>query len=155
MQLKKWLEQWDLTSLKIKTPFLEMDWTPRDEDKAAAWELYVELLTRITTQPLAAGQGTEKAALDSVYSLFGLTREVIKRNGRHCINFAKVAIPVLNQELRPFTTRWHKPLADGPLSEDQQLAFRTELLKLQARLRTYTRALADMAGVEDLTELEA
>ncbi len=39
-------------------------------------------------------------------------------------------------------------------SSDQQVAFRTELLKLQARLLTYTRALADMAGVEDLTGLE-
>ena len=29
MQLKKLLETWDLTSLKIRTPFLEMDWQPK------------------------------------------------------------------------------------------------------------------------------
>ena len=52
MKWSKWIEQWDMTSLKIKTPFLDMEWKPQDEDKAAAWELYIELLTRITTQPL-------------------------------------------------------------------------------------------------------
>jgi hypothetical protein len=37
MQLKKLLEKWDLTSLRVKTPFLEANREPRDED--AAWEL--------------------------------------------------------------------------------------------------------------------
>jgi hypothetical protein len=46
LQLKKLLETWDLTSLKIKAPFLEMDWQPKDEDKTTAWELYIELITR-------------------------------------------------------------------------------------------------------------
>jgi hypothetical protein len=50
VQLKKLLEKWDLTSLKIHTPFLEMEWEPRDEDKTAAWDLYIELITRVSTQ---------------------------------------------------------------------------------------------------------
>jgi len=53
MKWKKWLENWDMTSLKIKTPFLEMDWNLQEADKNAAWDMYIELLTRITTQPLA------------------------------------------------------------------------------------------------------
>jgi hypothetical protein len=44
MKWSKWLEQWDMTSLKLKTPFLDMEWKPQDEDKNAAWELYIELL---------------------------------------------------------------------------------------------------------------
>jgi len=51
MKWKKWLENWDMTSLKISLPFMEMEWNPQDEDKTAAWEMYIELLTRITTQP--------------------------------------------------------------------------------------------------------
>jgi hypothetical protein len=47
MQLKKLLEQWDLDSLKIKAGFLETEWVPRDEGRSAAWELYVEILTRV------------------------------------------------------------------------------------------------------------
>lgn len=156
MKWSKWLEQWDMTSLKIKTPFLDMEWKPQDEDKAAAWDLYIELLTRITTQPLAQDHGDEKAALDSIYSLFGITRDVIKGNGRHCIEFTKIAIVVLNQIIRPFTARWHKLSMDDAFKDKEQCElFRKELSELQAALRIYTKMLANMAGVEDLTELEA
>jgi hypothetical protein len=155
MQLKKLLEQWDLSSLRIKAGFLEMELVPRDEDKAAAWELYVEMLTRVATQPLEPGQGQEKAALDSVYQLFPLTREIIKKNGRHCINFAKIAVVVLNQIVRPFTTKWHPQLeSGGATAPDKAQEFRDELRQLQNQLRQYARLLADLAGVEDLTGLE-
>ena len=105
MKWKKWLENWDMTSLKIKTPFLEMDWNPQEKDKDAAWEMYIELLTRITTQSLEYGD--ENSALDSIYSLFPLTREIIKRHGRDCDEFTKIAIVILNQKIRPFTEKWH------------------------------------------------
>lgn len=155
MQLRKLLEQWDLNSLKIKAGFLEMEWVPRDEDKTAAWELYVEMLTRVATQTLTPGEGQEAAALSSVYQLFPLTREIIKRNGRHCINFAKIAVVVLNQIVRPFTAKWHTQLdANRKLGEAQAIEFRVDLLRLQTDLRKYARLLADLAGVEDLTELE-
>ena len=78
MKWSKWLANWDMTSLKISAPFLEMEWNPSEPDKDAAWELYVELLTRITTQPLLDKDGDEEAALQSVYALFGLTRSIIK-----------------------------------------------------------------------------
>lgn len=155
MQLKKLLDKWDLTSLKIKAPFLEMHWEPRDEDKTAAWELYVELITRASTQGLAPDDGDEPAALKSVYELFPLTRETIKSNGRYCINFTRIAVVVLNQIVRPFTARWHPRVLVGPLDLAAREQFRTELRALQADLRAYTRLLADLAGVEDLTDLEA
>lgn len=155
MKLGKWLENWDMTGLKIKAPFLEMEWQPQDEDKAAAWELYVELLTRITTQPLAQDYGDEKTALYSAHSLFPITREVIKNNGRNCIEFTKIAVVVLNQRIRPFTAKWHKLSLKNAFSDEAQCQkFRRELQGLQADLRVYTKMLADMADVEDLTELE-
>ncbi|CAA6799169.1 MAG: Unknown protein [uncultured Sulfurovum sp.] len=49
MKWKKWLENWDMSSLKIRTPFLEMEFKPQEADKNASWDLYIELLTRITT----------------------------------------------------------------------------------------------------------
>ena len=155
MQLKKLLEQWDLSSLKIKAGFLEMEWTPKDEDKSAAWELYVEMVTRVATQRLAPDEGQEGAALASIYQLFPLTREIIKRNGRYCINFARIAVVVLNQVVRPFTAKWHRQMVDGVLAPEKSVAFRKELDELQGKLRNYTRLLADLAGVEDLTDLEA
>jgi hypothetical protein len=155
MQLKKLLEKWDLTSLKIRTPFLEMQWDPRDEDKTAAWELYIELITRAATQGLDPDEGDEAAALESVYQLFPLTRETIKRNGRYCINFTRIAVVVLNQKVRPFTAKWHPRVLAGPLDAAAREKFRAELGALQKDLRNYTRLLADMADVEDLTDLEA
>ena len=155
MKWKKWLDNWDMTSLKIKSPFLDMEWKPNDEDRSAAWELYIELLTRITTQPLPNSHGDDKTALDSVYTLFPLTREIIKNHGRYCIEFTKIAIVVLNQVIRPFTSKWHRLNMEGKLeSREYSSKFRSELSQLQDTLRRYTRMLADMASVEDLTELE-
>lgn len=37
-------------------------------DKDAAWELYVEMLTRIVTQPLPYDMGDDQTALDNVYA---------------------------------------------------------------------------------------
>lgn len=155
MKWRKWLENWDMTSLKISTPFLEMEWNPAEPDKDAAWELYIELLTRITTQPLFNEDGDEETALKSVYSLFDLTRSVIKSHGRDCREFTKIAIIVLNQIIRPFTAKWHKVSVAGQFS-NQNLCkeFRGELNELQAKLRIYTKMLSEMAGVEDLTSLE-
>lgn len=155
MKLQKWLENWDMTALKINLHFLEMEWAPQEADKNAAWELYIEMLTRITTQYLEPAHGDEKSALDSIHILFSLTRDIIKRNGRDCIAFTKVAVSVLNQVIRPFTAKWHKESLAGAFSDVKKCGvFRTELASLQNSLRKYTSMLANLAGVEDLTQLE-
>lgn len=155
MKWKEWLDEWSMTGLKIKAPFLEAEWQPKDVDKDAAWELYIELLTRITTQYPEPEHGDEKTALESIHTLFDLTRDVIKRKGRHCIEFSKIAIVVLNQVIRPFTAKWHRLSLQGAFQDEVQCKrFREELSGLQVVLRTYTKMLADMAKVEDLSELE-
>ncbi|MXV82837.1 hypothetical protein F4Z98_05630, partial [Candidatus Poribacteria bacterium] len=155
MKFSNWVEKWGMTSLKITPPFLQMEWTPKAADKNAAWALYIELLTRITAQPLPVEYGDEKTALDSVYSLFVTTREVIREYGPECINFTKIAIVVLNQVVRPFTAKWHRKSLAGDLEDETERAvFRQELTALQEELRKYSRMLADIAEVEDLTEIE-
>lgn len=86
-----------LSSLKIKLGFLEGEFEPHDPDRPAAWTLYVEFLTRVTTQRLASKDDDEKTALDSIHALFPLTREILRRHGSGCAEYAKLAIPVLNQ----------------------------------------------------------
>ena len=155
MKWKEWLENWSMTSLKIKTPFLDMDWNPKDADKDAAWDLFIELLTRITTQELPVEHGDEQTALESIFKIFGLTREIIKHRGRECMEFTKIAVLVLNQIIRPFTAKWHRLSVENAFdNKNNREEFRNELLKLQATLKIYTKMLSDMAGVEDLTELE-
>jgi hypothetical protein len=156
MKFRDFLEQWGLTGLKLNLGFLEGTFEPRDPDRAAAWDLYVELLTRITAQHLAPDHGDEQTALESVHSLFELTREILKKHGSGANAFARLAVPVLNQVIRPFTAKWHRLSVQIRAFEDpaQCDEFRRELAALQLMLRRYTRALAAMAAVEDLTELE-
>lgn len=116
-----------MTSLKISTPFLDWEWKPSEADKAAAWELYVERLTRVSTQGLRPEEGDEKAALASIHELFDLSREVIKRHQRDCIEFTKLAVVVLNQVIRPFTAQWHRKSLNGLLGNGEQQAFRADL----------------------------
>ena len=155
MTLKDFLKKFNLDSLSINAGFLTADISFKDPDKTAAWEMYIELLTRVSTQYLAPSHGDEKTALTSIYSLFNITRDSIKRNGRECIEFTKIAIVVLNQIIRPFTAKWHKLSLENDFEDEKKCKqFRQELSELQTKLRNYTKLLADMAGVEDLTKLE-
>ncbi len=113
------------------------------------------MLTRITTQGLGNENGNEQTALNSIYSLFPTTRSIIKEGGRECIEFTKLAIVVLNQKIRPFTARWHKISQEqGFKASEIPKKFSEELKDLQKILCVYSAMLADMAGVEVLTELE-
>ena len=156
MKLRELLDKWSLTKLKINAGFLDAEFQANDQEKDAAWAMYVELLTRITTQALPAEQGDEATALASVHSLFGITREVMRSPGaRHADNFAKIAIVILNQKVRPFTAHWHKAALAGAFKDAAQCQrFRAELTELQQVLTRYAGLLSDLAGVEDLTRLE-
>lgn len=155
MKRRDFFEQWGLSSLKINLGFLEGEFSPNDPDRAAAWDLYVELLTRITTQYLPPEDGDEATALQSVHALFPLTRDILRQHGSGCGEFAKLAIPVLNQIIRPFTAKWHRLSLNNAFEQPKRCQqFRKELAALQISLRCYTQALAAMADVEDLTELE-
>lgn len=155
MKIKDLFEKWNLKGLTLKLPIAEAEWEPGDPDKDAAWDLYVELLTRISTQPLPDGSGTEAAALSSVYSIFGLTRDILKHRGRSCIQFSRIAIVMLNQGIRSFTAKWHRLSEEGAFDDPEQCEqFRSELKELQTNLRRYTMLLADIADVEDLTDIQ-
>jgi len=155
MKVKNWFKKWKFENLKLNAEFLEVDLSFNNTDKKAAWEMYVELLTRITTQPLASKSGDEKTALTSIYSLFKITREILKSNGSSCTEFTKVAVIILNQIIRPFTAKWHKKSKDGLFEiESECEKFRIELADLQIKLENYTGMLSEIAGVENLTKLE-
>ena len=148
VSLRKTNKNTDLKVADVELSFKEVD-------KDAAWELYIEMLTRITTQALPAEEGDEQTALDSVYSLFRTTREILRQRGRKTIEFTKVAIPVLNQVVRPFTAKWHKESLSGAFNyKPKRKEFRDDLENLQKMLQNYNRILAHIAEVEDLTNLE-
>ena len=155
LNIKTFFARVRLDSVKLNARFFEADLSFDTADRDAAWDLYVEMLTRIVTQPLPSDAGDETTALRSVYSLFPITREVLRHHGRSAISFTKIAVPVLNQVVRPFTAKWHKAELAGAFANiDDCQDFRNELAILQQELRKYNRLLADIAQVEDLTDLE-
>ena len=78
----------------------------------AAWSLYVELATRISSQPLREDEGSVREALNSLYSLFETTRKVLRDHGPEVADgpesVGPIAIAMLNQGIRPFIGRWHR-----------------------------------------------
>lgn len=147
------LKKFHLSKIELKLPFMKAEWEINNHEKEAAWDLYIELLTRVATQPLQE-EGCERSALDSIYSLFPVTRNILREKGRECIMFSRVAIPFLNQVARPFTSKWHRLCSKEDCFKDREYCkeFRKELIILQTDLKNYTALLANIAGVEDLTE---
>ena len=132
MKWKKWLENWDMTSLKINLKSLEMEW-----------------------KPLTIQTGDEQAALDSDYSLFSTAREIIRRHGRDCGEFTKLGVVVLNQIVRPITAHWHKLALTGALRDGQQRQqFDAKLAILQEQRKKYVSRLANLAGATDLVKVK-
>lgn len=95
-------------------------WVPSDDERLAAWELYIELVTRISVVKLETGQGILREALDSLYSLFATTRRVLRKygpsvavaKGKGDISLGELAIIILNYQLRPLLSEWHPRLQD-------------------------------------------
>ena len=132
----------------------------------AAWSLYVELVTRIAVEPLTQDEGLYREELNSLYSLFATTREILKEAGPSMGASQKsvggLAIAVLNKGLRPFLAKWHPRLQDWEgkrslevspkvheLNWSEVTSFQSELTKLRENLIVYAQALAAIAGVEE------
>lgn len=111
--------------------------------------MYIELLTRITNQDLPFDESVEKTALKSIVDLFALTRFTLKKHGPNCFEFAKIAILILNQKIRPFTIKWNKLLQKKTISKKEKDKFRNEVKHLQVELKKYILLLSKILGVED------
>ena len=82
MNLGTLFRNFRLEKIRLNLQVAPVELAFQQTDRDAAWELYVEMLTRIVTQPLPAEAGDEQTALDSVYSLFPTTREILRRRGQ-------------------------------------------------------------------------
>lgn len=145
-----------------------------NKERDAAWELYVELVTRISVVKLQPDEGLLREALSSYYTLFGSTRQILRNHGPDIaqakggsMSFGELAVRVLNEELRPVLAKWHPALEDheNKRTEDksrlqhekdwehnQQL--RDILEKRREVLDQYARVLADIADVDHLVAQE-
>lgn len=132
---------------------------PALPDAAPAHALWVQLASRLTTQPLHYRSGEEETAVASLVSLFDTVRALLEQHP-DAAQFRSLALGLLNDLLRPRTARWHgwltadadRPGADGRPAvrfRDEQVRrqFRQELQELQPSLRVLQTRLAALAGL--------
>jgi hypothetical protein len=157
-----------LDSVKLSVLGLEGTWVSDEAQQRAAWELYIELVTRIAVEHLADDEGLMREAYSSLYALFAETRAILKRAGpdvavpagKGKLSLAIVAIAVLNDVLRPFLAYWHPRLLaheqqkpSDRSTRDHELAWSEHALARQAlggvreKMATYADLLAQAAGV--------
>jgi hypothetical protein len=152
-----------LTEVKITVPQVsELTFVVNNDARQVAWKLYIETVTRVSTQPLTDEEGFIREALTSLYGLFATTRDTLKASrpsapvsGGQTVEH--LAVTMLNHELRPFLSKWHPRLRefekahpDGPESAwPDNMACRSELRDVQAHLVGYALGFARLAGVRD------
>src|SRR6476661_5376022 len=98
--------------LDLKVFSIKGTWEPNDAERRAAWELYVELITRVAVVPLTGGLLRE--ALDSFHAIFGIARDILKRAGPEVAepkpsgeyNLGYLTVALLNFTVRPLLSRW-------------------------------------------------
>lgn len=149
-------------------------WRPDDAERSAAWEMYVELITRVSLVELRPDDGLLREALSSLHTLFDTTREILRRYGPSVaqasdgssVAFGHLAVSIINGALRPLLGAWHPLLEDHEhnrpanrsrveweRSWDRYDELRGELSEVQASLVAYARLLGRVCGAPDLVAL--
>lgn len=162
-------------SLNLGPVSLGGTWEPDERETAAAWEMYIELATRISTQALKEDEGILREALGSLHDLFPITREILRRQGPTVArkkgkgdhSFAELAVYVLNYAIRPVLAKWHPLLEEYEASRPEGTSVREHeaeweradelrgaLEGLRSGLLDYANLLAAVAGVEPLIALD-
>ncbi|MGK4593268.1 hypothetical protein [Amycolatopsis sp. w19] len=138
-----------------------------ETDRALAWELHVELASRITAVELRPDEGLLSEALDSLYSVFSTARRALAGH-RPAPDATEdsvhhLVINLLNKGIRPFLAYWHRMYVDhqdrrpaGVTVFEHEQAWehkdrlRAELADLQVLLRDVARRLAELAEATSL-----
>lgn len=165
-----------LRSVKGKFNFgpyvgLELEWQPDETEVKASWEMYIELVTRISVMKLRKEEGLIKEALNSLHSLFPTAREILRRygpgiavsKGKGNASFGKLTVVLLNEIVRPFLAKWHplfshheslRPPTTSPFEYERKWEmsprFRAELEEMQKAVAVYADLLAQVSGVDSL-----
>ena len=152
-----------LSQVQLSIPqFSSMTFVVNAEYRRVAWKLFVETSTRIATQPLGFEEGFLREALNSLHSIFGTTRELLKvmepSPGNGGTTVEMFAFDMLNNELRPFLSKWHPQLQafeaqhqDKMESEwDKNQECRQELEEVRKHLLRYAKGFGELAGVSHL-----
>lgn len=159
--------------VSVNLPFLGIsgEWKVDEKQRDAAWEIYVELVTRVTIQELKEDEGLLREALTSFYSLFQTTRDILKKYGPSIANptqdddttLGHIAVAVLNKVLRPLLAKWHPILKDYEDRRPKDVSvtaherkweraneLRAAIADVRGQLVEYADVLAEVSGVSRL-----
>jgi len=161
-------------NVSLKLPYLGSiggTWEPDESEKSAAWEMYVELVTRISIAELQPSEGSLREALSSLHTLFETTRKILRKYGP-CVaqpkdesnwSFGYLAVIILNVVLRPVLAKWHPMLLDYESTKENFVSrieheqkwkkseeLRQVLNEVRSGLIEYANLLADVSSVPSL-----
>ncbi len=148
---------------------------PTESERAAAYELLVELSTRTSGAHLASTDDSIREALSDLQQLFDLTRSILRTHGTDAskgspgnLSLAVVAVRVLNEVIRPVLSRWQPLLSDyearRPIDAPDMSAVeweqrwergpqcRSELRGMRSSVRAYIDTLSRIAGAPDIAD---
>ncbi len=168
------MPQLDNVQVSLQLPYIgeiRGTWKPDQRERDAAWEMYVELITRISIVELRPGEGSLREALSSLYTLFGSTREILRKYGPAVaraeydsqLTFGYISVAILNAVLRPLLAKWHPLLLDyesrklesiSPLEHEQKWhrseELRAALNDARDILIEWANIVSNAAGVPSL-----
>ncbi|MDX2541221.1 TIR domain-containing protein [Streptomyces sp. WI04-05B] len=142
---------------------------PSESERMAAFDIQIELVTRIGVQELAPGTGSLREALTSLKSLIDFTRGTLHTyniglqpgSTAGAVTVQSLAYALINDTIRPFTTTWHprlaahetgRPAAVAPLDHEaawsQASAMRAELTALREPLVRVAAGFGGISGAD-------
>ncbi|MFF1307395.1 TIR domain-containing protein [Streptomyces sp. NPDC058307] len=140
---------------------------PSESERMAAYDIQIELVTRIGVQELAPGTGSLREALSSLKSLIDFTRQTLHtysiglERGIGGPTVQSLAYTLINDTIRPFTSTWHPRLAayearcpadTAPLDHEaawpQAESMRAELTALRGPLLRVAEGLGGISGAD-------
>ncbi len=155
--LRHRIADWRLEEIEIQG----LTFSSAGAQRRVAWKLFVEMATRISTQPMDNDEGNDGIALESLYKLFQLTRTLISEMeltpNATGDTVETYALDMLNSDLRPFMAKWHprwdvfkksNPAPDAVWPDHEE--FRDALKKLQNKIEQRARGLAKIAGMKNV-----
>jgi len=160
----------------IKLPYFDIvsvKWAPNTNEREAAWQLFVEFSTRITSIKRELGPegdfGSARLAMNSLYNLMDTSRKILREAGpsiaKKTESLGPITIYVLNQSIRKILDDYHTKLEafeslrephidrvkherEWPLYEN----FWHQMVDMQEGIREFTKALEEIAGVKSYSK---
>ena len=124
------------------------------------WRIYVQLVTRVSTQPVREGMGTLHGSLSSLYALMQTIREDLRslpptapREGENVHTIETLAAWIMNV-IRNVLAEHHQPLADYEQLHQSEQGYPKaaecwkDLEETRGRLNSYAVALSELLEVQ-------